>query len=171
MKNTNVLPRKVEAPTIMLEVVRAKSVAPLEGVLVPIDDSYKQDMRDRQYKVGDFLSATLRKQRSARNNRIVHKFGALLAEHLDTFEGMAAHAVLKRLQWEANVGCDEMAVDVPTIGMMTVRYPKSLAFELMDEGEFMEIFLRFCQYVERRYWPGLNVYQIEEMESLMRKAA
>ena len=55
-----------------------------------------------------------------------------------------------------------MGVIAPGLGACTIRIPKSLSFESMDEGEFSEIYAEFCAYVSRAYWPTMTPAQIEE---------
>ncbi len=65
---------------------------------------------------------------------MAHALGSLIAENIEAFPGQDAHGVLKRLQIEGNIGCDEIAVIFPGIGPCSYRIPQSLAFESMDEG-------------------------------------
>lgn len=80
---------------------------------------------------------------------------------------MDAHKVLKRLQWEANIGCEEIGVQVPGVGLAMMRWPLSLGFESMEEGEFKEVSRKFCRHIAATYWKTLNENQIAEMAESM----
>jgi len=71
----------------------------------------------------------------------------------------------------ANIGCEEMGVKVPGVGLATIRMPLSLNFADMDEGEFQAIYGQFCQHVIDSYWTGLTEEQIEQMANLVGLAA
>jgi hypothetical protein len=134
-----------------------------KGMLVPYDASTAAQLRQKGYHIGDVLSAELRKPRNPKFHALAHSLGGLIAANLDPFEGVEDHAVLKRLQIEANVGCDEIAVNFPGIGPCMYRVPRSLSFESMDEGEFKGVIASMCVYVSRKYWPSLSPEKIEAM--------
>lgn len=131
-------------------------------------DGYtKSRLREKGYNVGDVVLASLTKPRRPKFHRLGHAFGKLVADNIDEFNGMDAHAVLKRLQWEANVECDVMGVKVPGVGFVEVRIPSSLSFASMDEGTFKTLFHGLAWHVAENYWPDLTAEQIEEMASCM----
>ena len=84
----------------------------------------------------------------------------LLAENLDDFDGMQAHAVLKRLQLESGVACDEIQLR-GDFGLVYHRQAQSLSFDNMDDDEFSEVFHGLARHVSKRYWPSLTPEQIE----------
>lgn len=124
-------------------------------------------LRSRSYSIGDLVFAEFRKPRNPKFHNFAHAFGLLCAENLDAFEGMDAHTVLKRLQVESGVGCDELAIKAPGLGMLMHRIPRSLSFESMDEGEFHEVMRGLCRHVAATYWPGCTPEQIEQMAGCM----
>ena len=134
-----------------------------KGCLVPADEYVAQRLRDRQYAKGDVLSASLKKPRNPGYHRLAHAFGAIVAENIEDFAKLNAHAVLKRLQWESGVGCDEMGVLVPGVGRTVVRIPQSLSYSSMDEGRFREVFRGLARHVTDTYWNTLTPEQLEEM--------
>ena len=138
----------------------------IRGGFAPADGSTADELRGR-YRVGDVVFAELRRPRSPGHHRLAHALGRLVAENLDAFEGMQAHQVLKRLQLEASVGCEEIAYQVPGYGTVVQRIPKSLSFETMDETEFTEVFRGMCRHLAKHYWPDLTPEQVEEMAELM----
>lgn len=152
-----------KAPTYLLTVGK--------GALVPADANTVAALRAKGYRLGDELSATLKKARSPGFHRLAHQFGALLADNLEQFEGLDAHRVLKRLQIEGNVACDDVPLNFPGVGPCTYRVPRSLSFDNMDEGEFQEVFKAMCRHVARTYWPTCTPEQIAAMASAMPEAA
>ena len=104
-----------------------------KGALVPASELAVQALRNRGYKVGDELSCELRQSRNPGFHNLAHALGQMLLDNLDAFEGLDAHKVLKRLQWESGVGCEEMGCNVPNVGMMIIRIPMSLSFDAMDQ--------------------------------------
>lgn len=142
-----------------------------KGCLLPFDDLTLAQLRAKGYRIGDVLAADLAKGRNPAFHRLAHQLGALLSENLDAFTGCDPHAVLKRLQVEGNVGCDEMAVVFPGIGPCTYRIPRSLSFASMDEGEFKQVIAAMCRYVSVTYWPSCSPERIEAMASAWVEAA
>lgn len=150
--------------TVMLRVEK--------GRFVPADLASARMLRDRGYAIGDVVSAEIRKPRNPKFHRLVHQLGTALIENTDDFANYTdSHAVLKRLQIEANVGCDVMLINAPGYGMLEHRTPQSLSFENMEEAEFQAIYKGFCDYVIRRYWPGMTQDAIERTASLVGMAA
>lgn len=139
----------------------------IKGGLVPADAFTAMRLREKGYKVGDIVFAELRKPRNPGFWGLAHKFGEMLAQNIDSFNGMDAHKVLKRLQWEANIGCEEMGVMVPGIGLAMMRIPKSLGYESLEQGEFYEVMRGFCEHVAQKYWPSMTAEEIEAMVPFM----
>ena len=142
-----------------------------KGGFVPADDFSRQRLRERDYRIGDVVSGDLKKPRNPRFNGLVHVFGQLLADNIDEFSGMNAHRVLKRLQWEANVACEEIGVKFPDGSKGVTRIPQSLAFDQMDDTEFSEVFSAFCRHVAEEYWPGMEAEQVAAMVEMAGRAA
>jgi len=142
-----------------------------KGALVPFDGFTLAQVRAKGYKVGDILAAELTKPRSPGFHRLAHQLGGLLSENLDAFEGVDAHAVLKRLQIEANIGCDEVALNFPGVGPCVYRVPRSLSYASMDDGEFREVIAGMCRHVSKTYWPMCTPEQVEAMASAWVEAA
>lgn len=134
-----------------------------KGALVPADDYALGKLRSRGYTVGDILQADLSKLRNPAFNRLAHRIGGLVAANIDVFAGMDAHDVLKRLQLEGNIACDQQVVEMPGLGRCMVTVPRSLSFEAMDEGAFREVIRAMCRLIAEKYWPSLTPEQIEQM--------
>jgi hypothetical protein len=149
------LPIKKKKKRVMLRVIK--------GGLVPADPWAASQLREKGFKVGDILGADLSKLRNPKFNRLVHRIGQLCVANIDEFKYSDAHDVLKRLQLEANIACEEIAIRLPGYGMAFHRIPKSLSFDSMDEGEYHETARAFCRYIAAKYWPGMDPEAIEEM--------
>ena len=156
-------PPKAKRPRVMLRVVK--------GAFVPADSASTQELRRRGYRNGDIVAGEIRKPRNPRFHRLAHALGSLIAENIEAFTGQDAHGVLKRLQIEGNIGCDEIAVVFPGIGPCTYRVPRSLSFESMDDGQFHDVMSALCAYVSRVYWPTMEPGQIEAMADCWVEAA
>ena len=139
----------------------------VKGGFQPADNYTVERLRARGFHIGDLVAATLSKPRNPRFHRFAHVFGEILADNIDAFTGMGAHDVLKRLQIEGNIACDEMAIIFPGIGPCVYRVPRSLSFASMDETEFREVFRQFGRYIVATYWKGMEPEQIEEMAEMM----
>lgn len=137
-----------------------------KGRLEPADGLAAARLRAKGYHVGDIVFATLTKPRNPGYHRLAHALGQMVADNIDEFAGMDPHAVLKRLQMECGVGCEEIAYKVH--GMTVVqRVPLSLSFESMEEDEFRAVFAGICRHLAATYWPTLTADEIAGMIELM----
>jgi len=134
-----------------------------KGALIPADVHTNAMLRDRKYTTGDIVSITISKCRNPDFNRLVHRIGGLCAANIDAFSGMDSHKVLKRLQIEADIGCEHIMIMIPGLGAVEQRIPLSLSFDSMEEGEFRLIARAFCQHIAQQYWPGMSAEQVEDM--------
>lgn len=151
--------KKRRAEKFALRVVR--------GGYQPADSSTAARLRDKGHRVGDIVFAQITRPRNPRFHRLAHAFGRLVAENIDAFAGMESHKVLKRIQLEANIGCEEVAYQLPGNGMIIQRIPHSLSFESMDEGEFRSTYRGMCRHIAQMYWPDLGEDEIAQMAELM----
>ena len=131
----------------------------------------REALREKGFRTGEAVSLEIYKARNPKFNSLAHVFGTMLAEHLDAFAGMDPHPVLKRLQIEGNIACDEIALIFPGLGPTSYRVPRSLSFDQMDEAEFSGVYKAFCRYVAKTYWRNLTPEQVEQMAGLMADAA
>lgn len=162
------------------------------GCLEPTDIHAERQLREKKFKLGDVVSVIVRKLRNPRFNRLVHRIGQLCVEHIEEFKYMDAHAVLKRIQLEGNIYCEEVAVKpigaglIPVAviaslkpvlelfglkltenGLLIVRIPISLSFETMDEAEYYDAAQKICRFISENYWQGVTPEGIEEMTESM----
>lgn len=142
-----------------------------KGALTPADGYTAARLRARGFKVGDEVLAVLTKPRNPKFHRLVHQFGQVLVENIEAFSHLDGHQVLKRLQIEGDIACDQVPLVIPGVGPVTYRVPRSLSFESMDDGEFSEVFREFSRYISKHYWQGMTPEQIERMAGLMADAA
>lgn len=137
-----------------------------KGCLVPADGISQQRLRAKKYKLGDIIFAEIRKPRNPKFHRLAHQLGTVISENIQAFEGLGPHDVLKRIQREGNIACEELIAEIPGLGEIKIRNPASLAFESMEEGEFRQVIAAMCQHISAKYWPTISPEQIELMASV-----
>lgn len=137
-----------------------------KGCLIPADSLSLARLKAKKFNKGDLVFAVLSQPRNPKFHRLAHQFGTLVAENIEQFEGMNCHNVLKRLQIESGVGCEEVSVLLQGMNVL-YRIPISLSFESLDEGEFHELISGLCHHVSKTYWPTLSAEAIENMASAM----
>lgn len=103
--------------------------------------------------------------RSPGFHRAVHKLCVFLSHHCQKFEGMDAHALLKRLQLESRLYCDSTLLTVPGYGEVLHLIPQSIGFDSMDETEFRAFYEAIADHVAKVHWPEFS------LDLLERKAA
>ncbi|MEN6585438.1 MAG: hypothetical protein ABFE02_05205 [Sulfuricella sp.] len=137
-----------------------------KGCLRPADGLSQERLRAKGFHVGDVVFAELKKPRNPGFHRLAHALGQMVADNIDDFHGMSAHATIKRLQCESGFGCEEIAFRVNGMSVIQ-RIPMSLSFESMDEGEFREVFSGICRHIGKNYWGGLSAEEVQAMIELM----
>lgn len=135
----------------------------VKGGFAPADSYTNGILRQRGYCIGDIVGAVITKCNNPKFNGLHHRIGQLCADNIEAFEGMEAHSVLKRIQWEANIWCEEVPVFLDGGLVATMRFPRSMSFENMDDSQRREAVLAMCRYISKRYWPSLTPEAIEEM--------
>ena len=126
----------------------------IKGGLVPTDDLSQARLRAKGYKTGQQVHAVITRPRNPGYHRLAHAFGQLIADSFDDFRDMDAHRVLKRLQYETGIGCEEFGARLPGVGFVPVRIPESLNFSSMDDGRFHEVLSGLARHVAEQYWHG-----------------
>lgn len=154
--------KRASRPRYALRVIR--------GGYAPADAFTAASLRKR-HRVGDLVFAEFKRPRNPGFHRLAHQLGTLLAENIEAFAGLDSHDVLKRLQIEANVGCDEIGLNFPGIGPCSYRIPRSLSYESMDDDEFHAVIAGMCTHVSAKYWRDCTPEQIEAMASVYVEAA
>ena len=145
--------------------------------LFAMDDVAREQLAERKVGEGTEWKAEIKQTRNVGFWRMVHKLGQWLAEHHDDFEGMDGHSAVKELQRRSGIGCDVTRSDIRdndgTLLYRVVSYqPQSLAFDLMDEGEFKMLWsgssgkggwLGYLRKNLYRNMPDMTVEEIERM--------
>lgn len=138
-----------------------------KGALIPANAEAMRLIRERGFKVGDVVMADLVMPRNVAFNNLAHQLGNLIAENIQSFDGMRAHDVLKRIQVEAGIECSETVTDIPGLGRMVFKQPRSLSFASLDQGEFYGFVKQVCDYVSKTYWPSVPPERIARMADCM----
>ena len=133
------------------------------GALVPADAHSQQRLRERGYRVGDVLAAELVKPRSPGFWRLAHRIGTLCVESIEAFHGLNAHQAIKKIQADAGLECDVTHTDIPGLGVLVSKQPRSLSFESMEQGQFYEFTRAVCRHIASTYWPHLTAEAVQEM--------
>lgn len=143
------------------------SVIDGKGCLIAADNQARALLAQRKYKEGDIVLADVKKPRSVRFNRFAHNIGTVVKENVAGFELMDAHKVLKRLQLESGVACDEIGIVMPNIGHLIQKIPRSFSFDEMGEEEYRESMRLICDYVADRYMPACTGEQVARLVECM----
>ena len=142
------------------------------GALVPADAHSQQRLREKGYRVGDILAAELIKPRHPGFWRLAHRIGALCAENIEAFHGLNAHQAIKKIQVDAQLECDVTHTEIPGLGTLVSRTPRSLSFESMEQGQFFDLMKSLCRHIAETYWPHMTAEQVPAMaESFIEEGA
>ena len=133
------------------------------GALVPADAHSQQRLREKGYRVGDILAAELIKPRHPGFWRLAHRIGTLCVQNIEAFSGLSPHQAIKKLQFDTGLWCDITETEIPGLGTLVSKQPRSLAFESMEQGEFFELMKSLCRHIAETYWPHLTAEQVQEM--------
>ena len=142
------------------------------------DEFSRNAIRKCKPKVGELIRVVFSKPRDYGQWKKAHQLGALIAENIEEFSEFIgedgkpdSHGALKKLQRLSGVECDHGEIEIPGVGKMVVRVPRSLAFDEMEEPVFQAAYAGFCAYLIKTHWPTLDQEAIERMASLVGMAA
>lgn len=125
------------------------------GALIPANDIDARLLRERGFKVGKEIRAELKQPRNPGFHRLAHAIGNLLVDNVEKFCGKGGHEVLKEVQAESGVCCDSetFVIDLGTFGRHEVKrnVPRSIAFDEMEEDEFVIFFNGITAYIGEHY--------------------
>ena len=142
------------------------------SAFVPAGHADASTIRERGITIGNTLRADITRPRNVQFHRLAHAIGGLVAQNIEAFEGMGQHQALKQLQFESGVECDVTRTEVPGVGVLESKRPRSLAFDAMEQSAFYEFVAGVCGYIARTYWPMCTPEQVEQMaEAMVREAA
>jgi len=82
----------------------------IKGGMEPNDGYTHARLRARNYAMGDLVFCTFKKPNNPKFHRLIHRIGQLCAANIEAFSGMEAHDILKRIQVEADIACEPVAV-------------------------------------------------------------
>ena len=75
-------------------------------------------------------------------------------------------------QVDAELECDITHTEIPGLGTLVSKTPRSLAFESLDQGQFYEFAKSACRHIAATYWPHLTAEAVQEMaESFVEESA
>ena len=166
----------------------------IEGCLVPDGWLNSRLLRERKYRTGDLLRATITHPRNSKFHRLVHQLGTLCARNIEAYSHLDSHSVIKQLQRETGIACETQSIDaapvvtailsaaesllgsaaarmlesvLPEIKTIDVLVPQSLAYDCLDESDFRMLWDGICAHLIQRYWPQMTEDQLTAMAELM----
>ena len=131
--------------------------------LLPADSWAANQLQEKRFYNGDIVAAQLWKLNNPAFHRLIHRIGQLCASNIEEFEGMDAHKVIKRIQLEGNIACDEIFGQDTDGATILWRVPQSMSFDSMDDSERHELAVAMCRHIAVRYWGTMTPEQIEQM--------
>lgn len=144
-------------------------VAELDGVgaFIPDGPIARNECRDRKFRVGQKVLVSFHKLRNWGTDKHAHNIGKLLRNNLDAFSGYHNnHDVLKFLQIEGNIACDQIGGTDKDGNDIIYKIPRSLRHEEMDEDEILQVINKMYQFVSERYWPEMTPEAVQEMAEM-----
>lgn len=133
------------------------------GAFVPSDRYTQERLRKRRVTAGKHYAADLRESRNPAFFRKAHALATLVIENIPDFEMFVAHqdehTVLKRLQLDSGLACEELMLD----GGLIYKIPLSLAFDEMDEEEFTSLYTGLCAWIGKRYYGDLDASAVDDL--------
>lgn len=138
------------------------------GCLVPVGQTDRAILRRKKCRVGMRIRTTVSRERDYGQFKYAHKIGQFVEANVEGFEGLDAHAIIKRLQAEGGILCDPERLKLEGFeGYLIRNVPRSLAFDEIEEGEFQQFVSQLCAHIAARYLPTLTPEQVAEAIELM----
>lgn len=147
--------------------------------LVALDDTARRQCAERKLSAGSIWKAEIKQPRNLEFWRLAHALGGWLVDNHEMFEGLDSHAAIKHIQALSKVGCNAVRyrVEDPTGKYTIVRFePLSLAFDLMDEGEFRTYWDGGAEargnggwvgWIRKNLYPDLNRPTVDQIEQMI----
>jgi hypothetical protein len=139
--------------------------------LVPVHKAARIMLNDLKLGRDEQVRCEFTRARNVKFWGLAHALGQSLVEHVEGFEALNAHQAIKRVQFEAGVECECERFDIPGLGSVERRVPRSLAFDEMDEAEFRRVYGALCDYIGLTYFSGLDEDAVSHMVQMMPEAA
>lgn len=138
------------------------------GCLVPAGHVDRSILRQKKIKVGARIRTTVTRERDYGQYKYCHKLGQFMESNVDGFEGKDAHTIIKSLQLEGVIFCDQERLKIEGFdGYLIRNVPRSLAFDEMDEGDFQSFIRQLCAHIATKYLPTLAPEQVAAAVELM----
>ena len=138
-----------------------------KGAFVPADSYTLNRLRERGYRIGDILAGEFTKPRNPGFWGLAHRLGEFCISSIDAFTGLKAHDALKKIQIDGGIECEITHTDIPGVGVLVSKKPRSLSFESMDQGEFYEVMRAMSRHIADKYFPHMSAEAIERMAGCM----
>src|SRR5690606_6744343 len=87
----------------------------VKGAFQPADATTHARLAARGYRMNDLVFAEFKRPRNPGFHRLAHALGTLFVENIEALDHLDAHSCLKRLQLEADVGCEEIMVPIGAV--------------------------------------------------------
>lgn len=138
-----------------------------------LDQIEAQRLRDQGMRPNVEVAAYFQPNRNLNNFRQAHALAKFVRDNTEKFPAdMDSHAVLKRIQIEADIECDlvDEQAYIEGLGWIPIkrRVARSLAFESMAQAVWREVFKRFKDYCIHTYFPGWGQEEISMFEDILR---
>lgn len=134
-----------------------------QGIFRPADIAARNAMRAKKIRVGKVYAVTVKEIRNPGFHRKAHALMTAVIDNVEEFSTYVRrrdeHKVLKRMQLQARLACDEIMID----GGFICFIPMSINFDDMEEAEFEALYNGLIEYIARKYWPGMTREAIEEI--------
>lgn len=138
------------------------------GCLVPVGHADRAILRQKKLKIGARIRTTVSRERDYGQHKYVHRIGQFVEANIEGFDGLDAHQVVKKLQAEGGILCDQERLKLEGFdGYLIRNVPRSLAFDEMDEGDFQQFVRQLCAHISAKYLPTLTPDQVAEAVELM----
>lgn len=138
------------------------------GCLVPAGQTDRDILRRKKLKVGTRIRTTVSKERSYGQHKYSHKIGQFVESNIDGFAGKNPHVIVKELQVAADAFCDHEKLQIPGYaGFLIRKVPRSIAYDEMEETDFVSLVKQICNYLSTEYLPALTPDQVDAAIKLM----
>lgn len=138
------------------------------GCLVPAGQTDRDILRRKKCRVGMRIRTTVSKERSYGQHKYAHRLGQLFEQAIEKFAGKDPHVIVKELQVEADAFCDHEKLQIPGYdGFLIRKVARSIAYDEMEETDFVSLVKQICNYVGREYLAGLSEDKVMELVEAM----
>lgn len=138
------------------------------GCLVPAGQTDRDILRRKKCRVGMRIRTTVSKERSYGQHKYAHKIGQFVEANIEGFAGKDPHVIVKELQVEADAFCDHEKLQIPGYdGFLIRKVARSIAYDEMEETDFVSLVKQICNYLSTQYLPALTPDQVDAAIKLM----